>query len=143
MPAHARQVVLELRELDLELALGADGVLREDVEDQLGAVDDARLKLVLEQALLRRRELVVDEQHLRAARLRTRCFSSSSFPLPTYVRGSGLRPVLHEPGDGLDARRARELLELRELVVGDRRPARARPGRTRARAPGPAWDRAV
>ena len=40
--AHARQVVLELRELDLELALGADGVLREDVEDQLRAVDDAR-----------------------------------------------------------------------------------------------------
>ena len=38
--AHARQVVLELRELDLELALGADGVLGEDVEDQLRAVDD-------------------------------------------------------------------------------------------------------
>ena len=43
MPAHARQVVLELRELDLELPLGADGVLGEDVEDQLRPVDDARL----------------------------------------------------------------------------------------------------
>ena len=41
LPAHPRQVVLELRELDLELALGADGVLGEDVEDQLRAVDDA------------------------------------------------------------------------------------------------------
>ena len=45
---HARQVVLELRELDLELALGADGVLGEDVEDQLRPVDDARLERVLE-----------------------------------------------------------------------------------------------
>src|SRR5207247_11125541 len=64
-PAHARQVVLELRELDLELALGADGVLREDVEDQLRAVDDACLERVLEGTLLDGAELVVDEQHLR------------------------------------------------------------------------------
>ena len=42
MPAHARQVVLELRELDLELPLGAHGVLGEDVEDQLRPVDHAR-----------------------------------------------------------------------------------------------------
>jgi hypothetical protein len=46
--AHARQVVLELRELDLELALGAPRVLREDVQDQLCAVDHAGAELVLE-----------------------------------------------------------------------------------------------
>src|SRR5439155_8070372 len=63
---HAREVVLELRELNLQLALRADRVLREDVEDQLRAVDDARLQRVLEQPLLRRLELVVDQQHLRA-----------------------------------------------------------------------------
>jgi hypothetical protein len=51
---HARQVVLELRQLDLELALGRDGVLREDVEDELRAVDDARGEGVLERPLLRR-----------------------------------------------------------------------------------------
>ena len=64
--AHARQVVLELRELDLELALGAHGVLGEDVEDQLRPVDDARLERVLEVALLRGLELVVDDQRLSA-----------------------------------------------------------------------------
>ena len=69
--AHARQVVLELRELDLELALGADGVLGEDVEDQLRAVDDPRLERVLEVALLRRLELVVDDQRLGAKLART------------------------------------------------------------------------
>ncbi len=37
--AHAGKVVFELRELDLELSLGADGMLGEDVEDQLRAVD--------------------------------------------------------------------------------------------------------
>ena len=64
--AHPRQVVLELRELDLELALGAARVLGEDVEDQLRAVDDPRLEEVLEPALLRGLELVVDEQRLGA-----------------------------------------------------------------------------
>src|SRR6185503_9443209 len=39
--AHPREVVLELGQLDLELALGARRVLREDVEDQLRPVDDA------------------------------------------------------------------------------------------------------
>ena len=68
MPAHPRQVVLELRELDLELPLGADGVLGEDVEDQLRAVDHARLERVLEIPLLRRIELVVDEEALGAGR---------------------------------------------------------------------------
>ena len=61
---HPRQVVLELRELDLELALGAARVLGEDVEDQLRSVDDARLEQVLEAPLLGRVELVVDEQRL-------------------------------------------------------------------------------
>src|SRR5205823_6923929 len=63
---HPRQVVLELRELDLELALGAHGVLGEDVEDQLRSVDHARLERILERTLLHRAELVVDEQHLGA-----------------------------------------------------------------------------
>src|SRR6185312_2428493 len=64
-PPHARQVVLELRELDLELSLGTHGVLGEDVEDELRAVDDASLQRVLERALLGRAQLLVDDEHLR------------------------------------------------------------------------------
>src|SRR6476661_3807564 len=63
-PPHPREVVLELRKLDLELSLGADGVLGEDVEDQLRAVDDPRLERVLERPLLGRAQLVVDDQDL-------------------------------------------------------------------------------
>ena len=51
----ARRQVLELRELDLQLALGAARALREDVEDQAHAVDDAAFERPLEVALLRRR----------------------------------------------------------------------------------------
>ena len=65
--AQARQGVLELRQLDLEPALGAGRVLGEDVEDQLGAVDDPRRERVLEGALLGRIELVVDNQDVRFA----------------------------------------------------------------------------
>ena len=57
--AHPREVVLQLRELDLELALGAVGVVGEDVEDDRRAVDDRDAQLALEVALLTRRELVV------------------------------------------------------------------------------------
>ena len=59
--SHARKVVLELRELDLELALGASSVLSEDVEDQLGPVHDPELERILEPSLLARVELVVDD----------------------------------------------------------------------------------
>src|SRR5262249_46240600 len=62
---HPREVVLELCKFNLKLPLGAHGVLGEDVEDQLRPVDDACLKSVLERALLRRAELVVDDEHLR------------------------------------------------------------------------------
>ena len=79
---HPRQVVLELRELDLELPLGADGVLGEDVEDQLRPVDDTGRERVLE-----RRCCVGSSSSstisTSAPQSRNSCFSSSSFPLPT------------------------------------------------------------
>ena len=62
--AHALHVVLELRELDLELARRRVRVQREDVEDHARAVDDAHAELVLEHALLARRELVLGHDDL-------------------------------------------------------------------------------
>jgi len=115
--AHPRQVVLELCELDLELSFGAHRVLGEDVEDQLRAVDDAGLELILEQTLLRGRQLVVDDQDLRA-RVPVRLPELVELPFADVRARVGLGAVLDEPGDGLDARRAAELLQLGELVVG-------------------------
>ena len=53
-PAHAGHVVLELRELDLQLALGRVRVAGEDVEDHRGAVEHRHVERLLEVALLAR-----------------------------------------------------------------------------------------
>ena len=112
--AHAREVVLELRELDLELALARDGVLREDVEDQLRPVDDARVQGVFESPLLRRRELAVDDEHLRA-RVVERRLQLLELPLAHVRARVRLRPVLNELADGVDARGPGQLVKLGEL----------------------------
>ena len=65
-PRQARQLVLELGELDLEAALVGPGVLGEDVEDQPAAVDDLDLDQLLERLLLRRRQLVVGDEQVEA-----------------------------------------------------------------------------
>ena len=133
--AHAREVVLELRELDLELALGAPRVLGEDVEDQLRPVDDAGAEGVLERSLLRRARA----RRRRAAPPRPPCRRPASArracPCPTNVRGSGARAVLRQP-----RRRARRPQCARARAAQRARRRRRRPsGRRRrgARAPAP------
>src|SRR3954454_2473543 len=116
--AHAREVVLQLRELDLELALGGHRVLGEDVEDQLRPVDDTRLERVFEGALLHRAELVVDDQHLRL-RSGIRLLQLGELAFTDVGARVGACSVLNERGDRLDARRPRELLELGELFFRD------------------------
>ena len=114
-PAHAGQVVLELGELDLELALGADGVLGEDVEDELRPVDDASLERVLEQSLLRRLKLVVHDQHVRG-RFAEGPLQLLELPLADVRPRVGPRSVLDDLVDGLDARRPGQLAELRQFL---------------------------
>ena len=57
--------MLELRELDFELAFEAAGALREDIEDQAVAVEHPPLGEPLEVALLARGECVIDEDDVR------------------------------------------------------------------------------
>jgi len=108
-PSHPREVVLQLRQLDLELALRGHSMLGEDVEDQLRPVDHPRLEGVLELTLLHRRELVVDEQRLGAGACK--CFFQLD-QLPLADVGAGLRPrcSLDQLSDGFDPCGARELL---------------------------------
>ena len=113
-PPHARQVVLELRELYLKLALGAAGVLREDVEDQLRAIDDTCLQCVLERSLLRRRELLVHQEHVGTAARELR-LELGELPLADERPRIRTIAVLDQLGYRVDARGAGELTELREL----------------------------
>jgi hypothetical protein len=94
----ARHAVAELRELDLELAFAARGVLREDVEDELRAVEHLEVGGLGDVAQLRGRELAIEDQHVRAE--------------------------VHAADDQLlqlalaDARAAVELIPLREDLLG-------------------------
>ena len=114
---HARDVVVELRELDLELALGADGVLGEDVEDQLRAVDDRARERVLEAPLLRRRQLVVDQERLRV-RVSESALELDELALADVGALVGPRPLLHDLRHRVDAGRPGQLAELSQLLVG-------------------------
>jgi hypothetical protein len=53
--------MLQLRQLDLDLALVALGALGEDVQDQAGAIEHARLQHALKVALLGGRQCVVED----------------------------------------------------------------------------------
>ncbi len=75
-----RRQVLELRQLDLELALRAVRALREDVEDQAGAVDDAAFERALEVALLRPGQRVIEDDEVGAGRAAQRAAISPTLP---------------------------------------------------------------
>jgi len=63
-----RLKVTELRDFDLQLALERVRALRENVENELAAIDHANLELVLEIARLRGAERVVENRERRAFR---------------------------------------------------------------------------
>ena len=118
---HTREVVLELRELDLELALGAAGVRGEDVEDHGRAIDDRKTERLLEVALLACSELVVAGDEVRVARL------GRGLCLPHLARTEvGVRvrmsAALHELADDRHPCRSQQLAELGDVIALAQRP---------------------
>ena len=110
--AQTRQAVAELRELDLHHALLAVRVLGEDVEDQRDAVDDVAREQLLEVALLRGRELVVEDHEVDVERVRELA-QLLGLARADVGRGIGtVAPLEHE----LDRFGARGVDEQRELV---------------------------
>ena len=81
--AQPRQQVLQLRQLDLRLALLAAGVLGEDVQDQRGAVDDLHLHHALQRRSWLGGELAVADDGVGAGRRRPGPASSAALPAPT------------------------------------------------------------
>ena len=60
----SRQQILQLRQFHLQLAFPSAGVAGEDVEDKLGPVENARIEFTFQVALLRGRELVIEDNQV-------------------------------------------------------------------------------
>ena len=63
----ARQQIFELRKFDLQLTLVAARALGENIQDQLAAIDDAHFERRFQIALLRRRQVFVDDDEVGVA----------------------------------------------------------------------------
>ena len=110
--AQTRQAIPELGELHLHHALLAVRMLGEDVEDQRDAIDDVAREQLLEVALLRGRELVVEHHEVDVERFRE---LAQLFRLARTDVGGGIgsvAPLEHE----LDRLCACGVDEERELV---------------------------
>lgn len=111
------QSVLQLRELDLELAVGALGALRENVEDELRAVDDLQARAVGEVPGLRRRQVVVEDEKVDHELHRAQV-QVSKLALADGGARVHVCPRLNEHVDDFNARRSRKLLELGHRRLG-------------------------
>jgi hypothetical protein len=136
---HAGHVVLQLRELDLELALGRVGVVGEDAEDHGGAVDDGDAELLLEVALLARRQLVVAGDDVGVQRLDA-LLDLRQLALADVGVGVRRLAVLDLLAHDRDAGGAQQLLQLGQVVAlgqrGDHQRTLTRTTRGRAVAGG-------
>src|SRR5207253_6743252 len=106
--AQPRQTIAELRQLDLQLAVAALRALREDVEDQLRAVDDLELGRFGNRVQLRRREVLVEDDELGAVLHRSQVELLELAAAEQRAR-IGPAALQHRVEHG-DSRGARELL---------------------------------
>ena len=113
---HAGEVVLQLRELDLELALRRVCVVGEDVEDDRGAIDDRDVERRLEVALLARNELVVAGDQVGAVTLDLRA-QLGELAAPEVAVRVGLGTHLHELPGRCYTGGPQQLLELGQGVA--------------------------
>ena len=114
-PAHPRQVVFELRELDLELALGAHGVLGEDVEDER-VRSTTRASSSFSSVRCCDGLSSLSTMSTSAFGFAVGLLQLLELPLADERARIGARAVLDDLRDRVDAGGARELLELGDLV---------------------------
>ena len=103
----ARQPVLQLRQLDLKLPLTRPRAAREDVENQLRAIDHTPAEDLFEIARLRRRELVV-EHHDVDVQLGAGTGDQLRLPAADERRGIGETPILRRAQDDVGAGSSRQ-----------------------------------
>src|SRR5262249_29689227 len=128
LPDQSRQEIRELRQLDLQLALGGARALGEDVEDQCGPVDDLDAERLGDIALLDRRELVVGDEEIGRRRAGGRA-DLLDLAAPEVERGRWRRPLLRDAADDRAAGRHHQPRQLLDRLVGFRAALRRPPQR--------------
>ena len=113
----AGQLVLELRKLDLEAPLVGAGMLREDVQDEPGAVEDLDPQDRLERLLLVGLELVVRHEQ-REAGLRPGLHELLRLALADVPVGVDVAAILPLGADHLRARGVGQAGQLGQRVLG-------------------------
>ena len=120
MARQAGQEVVQLGELDLELALAGSGATREDVQDELGAINNLQIQRLFEVAELGGREVVVEDNQSRARGASRRMYFTDFAP-PHQRGGIGLGGALqhgtHDLGSGAGGELVKFLEQL--LCAGD------------------------
>ena len=104
-------------QLDLELAVRAAGALREDIEDELRAIDDADRRRLRDVARLRRREVAVEDEQIDPERHRPH-EDLLQLALADHRARIDLAPPLQDDVQDFHAGRARQLAQLGHRVLG-------------------------
>ncbi len=115
-PDEPRCEMLELRELHLKLAFEAPRALREDVENESGAIEHTAFEERLEVALLTRRERMIEHHEIRRERadLLADLFCLAAADEQTRIRCATC--ARHE-SEHIGTGRTRERVELAQLVL--------------------------
>ncbi len=105
-----------MRQLDLQPAFAAPGALREDVENELRAIEHLARKEVLQVAALRRRKFVVENDG-RDLLVLERFLDQLGFAFADVKWRGRLRQFLRYGVDHVRARRARQLTQFLERIA--------------------------
>ncbi len=110
-PGQPRQHVIQLRQLDLQLALAASCMARENIENQLRSVDHPAFSRLFYVALLHRREVAVEDDERRFVR---RGFGADFIQLAAPHQRCGVSGVSHLENSSSDfrSRAARQFNQL-------------------------------
>ncbi len=114
--AHAREVVFELGQLDLQLALGARSVVGEDVEDDRRAVDHRQPQRLFEIALLACAQLIVAGDQIGVERARE-LLGLTHLARAEIAVGMGVLTPLDQLAHDRDTGGAQQLAELGQLAL--------------------------
>src|SRR5206468_12078614 len=112
-----RHQVLQLRELHLKLALARPRAAREDVENELRAIDNLGVETFFEVAQLRWRQFVVEDDHI-DAELITGNGERGDLAAAEKCRGVGFGTLLQDAQNDRGAGRGSQTRQFIEGMLG-------------------------